>query len=1052
MARVRVGAGAGAGAGEIDMGSSAEGWHATKAKGEGEEEEEDEGDVCRICRTSADTDNPLFYPCACSGSIKYVHQDCLLQWLTHSNARQCEVCKHPFAFSPVYADNAPTQLSFQEFLFGMTVKAGKGMHFFFRLAFVISVWLIFIPFTTFWIWRLTFVRSISEAQNLFLNRFTPALLFTDCLHGFVLSAGIVLIFLGATSLRECFRHLREIGGHGLEGEDDVIDRQAGARAGRRQGRQGGLVLGERPVGAAGQAQLGGGNREGQGLAAGAGQIIRRNAENVAVLLELQAARLEAHVEQMFDGADDVDGAEDVPFDELVGMQGPVFHLLENAITVLASNAVFLGLVVFVPFSLGRIVLSAASDKIVSGYFGVNLAVTSVFNVNHTVPFENVSRTMHDPMQGLTTGELNFQGISAQDSIETFPGTEVVADALAVASLKFSDSATVAVGYSVIIMAVSFYLGLIALVRLSKGEPLTVGRIHGLASVAEAGPSVARQVIAGLKYLLTMFKVAFLLLVELGVFPLMCGWWLDICTLSMLGGSVANRVAFFWASPLMSSLLHWLTGIVYMLQISMFVSLLREVLRPGILYFLRDPADPNYNPFQDLVNDPIHKHARRVLLSLVVYGSLIVMLIFVPVKLALWFSPATLPLDISISDPFTEIPADMLLFHICIPFAVEHVRPRATVKTIVLHWFSIVGRTLGLHEFLLSGPEEREEQGREAHVQGIVRGGAAPGLNQGRIILPPGVHDELDADDQNNSEEYKFVLRIGLLLFGAWVTLLIFNSVVVLLPVSLGRAAFASILCLLAIHGVKCNDLYAFSIGCYIIWAMAAGIWYAADYLKRHDVRIVVAQILKWSAIVTKCFMLLSFWIVLIPVLIGLLFELLVVVPLRVPIDESPVFLLYQDWALGLVFLKIWTRLVMLDQMTPLADEGWRLKFEQVKADGFSNLRGFWVMQEIVVPILLKLLTALCAPYVFARGLFPTLGCSPIVNSAVYRFAWSGCLLLGVGWYGLQRMQRWCLDLHNAIRDDRYLVGKRLHNFKENSPPSSNPSLSSEVCVESSDDG
>ena len=44
-------------------------------------------------------------------------------------------------------------------------------------------------------------------------------------------------------------------------------------------------------------------------------------------------------------------------------------------------------------------------------------------------------------------------------------------------------------------------------------------------------------------------------------------------------------------------------------------------------------------------------------------------------------------------------------------------------------------------------------------------------------------------------------------------------------------------------------------------------------------------------------------------LIGLLFELLVIVPMRVPVDESPVFLLYQDWALGLIFLKIWTRLV-----------------------------------------------------------------------------------------------------------------------------------------------
>lgn len=34
-------------------------------------------------------------------------------------------------------------------------------------------------------------------------------------------------------------------------------------------------------------------------------------------------------------------------------------------------------------------------------------------------------------------------------------------------------------------------------------------------------------------------------------------------------------------------------------------------------------------------------------------------------------------------------------------------------------------------------------------------------------------------------------------------------------------------------------------------------------------------------------------------------------PFRVPVDESPVFLLYQDWALGLIFLKIWTRLVSI---------------------------------------------------------------------------------------------------------------------------------------------
>ncbi|THG21837.1 hypothetical protein TEA_001443 [Camellia sinensis var. sinensis] len=54
------------------------------------DDDDEEEDVCRICRNPGDNENPLRYPCACSGSIKFVHQDCLLQWLNHSNARQCE--------------------------------------------------------------------------------------------------------------------------------------------------------------------------------------------------------------------------------------------------------------------------------------------------------------------------------------------------------------------------------------------------------------------------------------------------------------------------------------------------------------------------------------------------------------------------------------------------------------------------------------------------------------------------------------------------------------------------------------------------------------------------------------------------------------------------------------------------------------------------------------------------------------------------------------------------------------------------------------------------
>lgn len=66
------------------------------------DEDDEEGDVCRICRNPGDAENSLRYPCACSGSIKFVHQDCLFQWLNHSNARQCEVI-YPFFLLPLHA-------------------------------------------------------------------------------------------------------------------------------------------------------------------------------------------------------------------------------------------------------------------------------------------------------------------------------------------------------------------------------------------------------------------------------------------------------------------------------------------------------------------------------------------------------------------------------------------------------------------------------------------------------------------------------------------------------------------------------------------------------------------------------------------------------------------------------------------------------------------------------------------------------------------------------------------------------------------------------------
>ena len=31
--------------------------------------------ICRVCRGEGTPDQPLFFPCKCSGSIRYIHQD-----------------------------------------------------------------------------------------------------------------------------------------------------------------------------------------------------------------------------------------------------------------------------------------------------------------------------------------------------------------------------------------------------------------------------------------------------------------------------------------------------------------------------------------------------------------------------------------------------------------------------------------------------------------------------------------------------------------------------------------------------------------------------------------------------------------------------------------------------------------------------------------------------------------------------------------------------------------------------------------------------------------
>lgn len=257
--------------------------------------------------------------------------------------------------------------------------------------------------------------------------------------------------------------------------------------------------------------------------------------------------------------------------------------------------IFLGVVIFVPFSLGRIILyyiswlfSSASGPVLLTVMPLTDTALSLANITLKNALTAVTNLTSEGQEGGLLGQVadmlkvNASGPNELSNNISSPLSMDLLKGASIGTSRLSDVTTLAIGYMFIFSLVFFYLGIVALIRYTKGEPLTMGRFYGIASLAETIPSLFRQFLSAMRHLMTMIKVAFLLVIELGVFPLMCGWWLDVCTIRMFGKSMAQRVHFFSVSPLASSLVHWVVGIVYMLQISIFVSLLRGVLLISIL--------------------------------------------------------------------------------------------------------------------------------------------------------------------------------------------------------------------------------------------------------------------------------------------------------------------------------------------------------------------------------------------------------------------------------------------------------------------------------------
>ncbi|AGO11686.1 AaceriADL090Wp [[Ashbya] aceris (nom. inval.)] len=67
---------------------------------------------CRICRMEATEENKLYHPCRCKGTIKYVHEPCLFEWMESKRIEisrpgttaKCDICGSELRMRTIYED------------------------------------------------------------------------------------------------------------------------------------------------------------------------------------------------------------------------------------------------------------------------------------------------------------------------------------------------------------------------------------------------------------------------------------------------------------------------------------------------------------------------------------------------------------------------------------------------------------------------------------------------------------------------------------------------------------------------------------------------------------------------------------------------------------------------------------------------------------------------------------------------------------------------------------------------------------------------------------
>ncbi|KAJ8679013.1 hypothetical protein QAD02_014800 [Eretmocerus hayati] len=938
-------------------------------------------DICRVCRSEGLPDRPLFHPCICTGSIKWIHQECLMQWMRYSRKEYCELCGYRFSFTPIYSPDMPRRLPLRDVVGGLCSSVVTAVKYWMHYTLVAIAWLGIVPLTACRTYRAVFSGSLDlvRIMSLPMDMLSTENISSDVFHGCFVISCTLFTFLGLVWLREQILHA---GGpdwlerdnapmppvdnppQGNQDQDRVAEAQnnnniqplveeprAEEAHNHAAGNPVGIllrVMAERPgVAAAHPAPA--------APVAAAADGPENNGANLGVV-EAEGAVEQQQPEWREQGQAEAEEAnwnpmewdrpaEELTWERLLGLDGSLLFL-EHVFWVMSLNTLFIMVFAFVPYQVG--------------YYAISL--------------------------------MGLQEI--------------------VAASHFEGLLTTLCGYCV--------LGVFLVV------------LHALAALLGFQRS---QRILGLGYVIV--KVSLLSVVEIGVLPLVCGWWLDICSLAMFDATLRDRETSFRLAPGTSMFIHWLVGMIYVYYFASFILLLREVLRPGVLWFLRNLNDPDFSPLQEMIHLPILRHARRLVASAVIFGTAILLMLWLPIKILRSVWPGFLPYTVTVQTEtqISELSLELLLLQVILPALLEQSHTRTWLKALIRGWCRVVAWMLDLQSYLLRDQADEPGPAVVEEPQHPDLGAAHQALLQreGPFTFQPYVRPKW------------FAARLLGLLVCVCISLVLGSLVAMTLPVWIGRRVMALWMVgapapspavmpptpptnqdggvEASVLSGRVHEVYTIACGTYVCWAAARGLALAVSWLPRGR-RAILDRFKHWAIIGAKAFVSCNLLVGVIPLLFGLLLELVVVVPLRVPLEQSPILFVWQDWALGVLYTKIATAVTMMGPE-------WRLKLaiERAYNDGIREMDLRFIVTELAAPVICCFGLALAVPYAVAYGIVPLVVTNIQTQVIIARRLYPFLLLVGLVCVVISIQIRQFKKLYEHIKNDKYLVGQRLVNYE-----------------------